>query len=154
MPQISVHSPVGDLTLFEHDGRIVALEWGWVEDQEETPVLVEARRQLEDYFAGDRRDFDLPLDPAGGTAFQNKVWAAMRAIPAGQVRTYGDLATELGSSARAVGTACGRNPLPILIPCHRVVAASGRLGGYSGWEGTDTKKRLLALEGAALPTLV
>lgn len=153
MPQLSLHSPVGELTLFEHDGRIVALEWGWVEDQEPTPVLEEARRQLEEYFSGDRQAFDLPLDPAGGTAFQGRVWAAMRAIPFGTVRTYADLAAEVGSSARAVGTACGRNPLPILIPCHRVVGAGGRLGGYSGWEGTDTKKRLLALEGTALPAL-
>lgn len=154
MSQISLHSPVGDLTLFEHDGKIVAVEWGWVEDQDETALLTEARRQLEDYFAGDREAFDLPLDPAGGTAFQMRVWNAMRSIPFGHVRTYGDLAAELGTSSRAVGTACGRNPLPILIPCHRVVGTGGRLGGYSGWEGTDTKKRLLALEGAALPALV
>lgn len=154
MAQISLHSPVGDLTVFAFDDTIVALEWGWVEDQDETPLLAEARRQIEAYFAGDRETFDLPLDPAGGTAFQRKVWALMQAIPFGQVRTYGDVATELNSSPRAIGTACGRNPLPILIPCHRIVGTGGRLGGYSGLEGLDTKKRLLALEGALTPGLV
>lgn len=151
MPQCSLHSPVGDLTLFEDDGALVALDWGWVEEQGETPLLAEARRQLDAYFAGDRTDFDLPLSPVGGTAFQNRVWQIMRAIPYGAVRTYGELAAELSSSARAIGGACGRNPLPILIPCHRVVGRNGALGGYSGMEGTDTKKRLLMLEGAALP---
>lgn len=151
MSQISLHSPVGDLTLFEADGAIVAVEWGWVPDQEESPVLVETRRQLEAYFCGDLTAFSLPLDPAGGTTFQRRVWQAMASIPYGHTRTYGDIAADLGSSARAVGGACGKNPLPILIPCHRIVGRNGSLGGYTGSEGTDTKKRLLLLEGATLP---
>lgn len=147
MSQLSFHSPHGDLTVSEDDGHIVALDWGWSSWQQETPLLIEAKRQLDAYFDGDRRDFDLPLAPTG-TAFQKAVWAALRQIPYGAVRTYGDLAATLKTHARAVGLACGRNPLPILIPCHRILAASGALGGYSGGEGPETKAALLRLEGA------
>lgn len=150
MPQISLHSPVGDLTLFEDAGAIVAVEWGWVEDQGETGLLTEARRQLDAYFAGDLTAFSLPLAPAGGTPFQRRVWQALAAIPYGGLRTYGDVATDLGSSPRAVGGACGRNPLPILIPCHRVISRDGSLRGYTGCDGLETKERLLRLEGAPL----
>lgn len=128
----------------------MAVEWGWVPDQEESPLLLEARQQLDAYFVGDLTSFNLPLDPVGGTAFQRRVWQAMTSIPYGHTRTYGEVAADLGSSARAVGGACGRNPLPILIPCHRIVGRNGSLGGYTGLEGTDTKKRLLMLEGVAL----
>ena len=147
-PQLSLHSAFGDLTLSESDGAIVALDWGWAPRQSETPLLEKARAALERYLLGDAESFDLPLEPAG-TAFQIRVWQAMRHIPAGEVRTYGALATELSSGARAVGTACGANPIPILIPCHRVVAANG-LGGYSGDGGLATKTALLRLEGARL----
>ena len=148
MAYLSFPSPLGDLTLFEENGSLVAVEWGRTEDGGETPLLVEARQQLLDYFAGRRRDFDLPLNPMG-TPFQKSVWALMRAIPFGQVDTYGALAERLATSPRPVGTACGRNPLPILIPCHRVVGATGKLGGYSGIDGVETKKFLLSLEGAS-----
>lgn len=151
MSQISLHSPVGDLTLFEYDGAIVAVEWGWVPDQEESPLLAEAQRQLDAYFCGDLMTFDLPLNPAGGTAFQHKVWQAMTRIPYGHTRTYSDVADELGSSPRAVGGACGKNPLPILIPCHRIIGRNGSLRGYTGSDGIDTKKRLLLLEGVTVP---
>ena len=147
-PQLSLHSAFGDLTLSEADGAIVALDWGWAPRQSETPLLNKARAALDRYFTGHAEDFDLPLEPAG-TPFQNRVWQAMRRIPAGEVRTYGALAAELSSAARAVGMACGANPIPILIPCHRVVAASG-LGGYSGDGGLTTKTALLRLEGALL----
>lgn len=150
MPQLSLHSPIGDLTISEEDGRIVALDWGWGCRQEPTPLLEAAVAQLEDYFDGRRRDFDLPLAPHG-TAFQRRVWDALRAIPFGEVRRYADLATAVGSAPRAVGMACGRNPLPIIIPCHRVVAGSGGLGGYSGMDGIETKRALLTLEGVLLP---
>ncbi|MEX1147576.1 MAG: methylated-DNA--[protein]-cysteine S-methyltransferase, partial [Sphingomonadales bacterium] len=119
MPQLSLHSPVGDLTVHEHGGAIVSLDWGWVPDQQETPLLVRARDRLQAYFDGDTGPFDLPLDPPG-TAFQKRVWAALTLIPAGTVRTYGELAREIGSQPRAAGMGCARNPLPILIPCHRV----------------------------------
>ena len=100
------------------------------------------------YFDGDPVDFDLPLNPAG-SGFQRRVWKAMCDIPAGGTETYGRLAGRIDGIARAVGTACGKNPIPIIIPCHRVVAASG-LGGYSGDGGLDTKVALLRLEGALL----
>ncbi len=148
MPQLSMHSPIGDLTVSEENGAIVALDWGWGRDQETTPLLQRARDQLNAYFDGDPVDFDLPLNPAG-SAFQRRVWKAMCDIPAGGTETYGSLAGRIEGIARAVGTACGKNPIPIIIPCHRVVAANS-LGGYSGDGGLDTKVALLRLEGALL----
>jgi methylated-DNA-[protein]-cysteine S-methyltransferase len=108
-----------------------------------------ARAQLEEYFAGRRREFDLPLAPHG-TPFQHRVWEALRAIPFGAVRTYGDIARDIGQplAMRAVGQANGKNPLPIVIPCHRVIAGDGTIGGYSS--GLHIKHRLLALEGVEL----
>ena len=108
-----------------------------------------AARQLEEYFAGRRRSFDLPLGPAG-TPFQVSVWLALETIPYGQTVTYAELAGRVGRprACRAVGQANGANPLPIVYPCHRVVAAGGRLGGYGG--GLDVKRRLLCLESAGL----
>lgn len=150
MPQLSLHSPVGDLTVSAEAGAIVALDWGWGRDQTETPLLIEARRQLHAYFDTKQAGFDLPLAPAA-SRFQERVRAALLAIPRGEMRTYGDMAQSLGSSPRAVGMGLARNPLPILVPCHRVVAASGRLGGYSGEGGADTKAQLLAMEGAIEP---
>lgn len=148
MPQLSLHSPVGDLTVSEENGAIVALDWGWGRDQDTTPLLRRARDLLNAYFDGDATDFDLPLEPAG-SPFQRRVWTAMCEIPAGGTETYGSLADRIDGIARAVGTACGRNPIPIIIPCHRVVAANG-LGGYSGDGGLETKVALLRLEGALL----
>ena len=146
MSQLSLHTPVGDLTLSADDGKLVAVDWGWGRDQTHTALLDEAKAQLEAYFDGALKTFDLPLAPFG-TPFQQSVWRLMTKIPYGKTRTYGELAKKLGASARAVGTACGRNPLPILIPCHRILAANGGLGGYSGEGGLDTKTALLRLEG-------
>jgi methylated-DNA-[protein]-cysteine S-methyltransferase len=151
MPQLSMLSPVGELTVSEEDGRVVAVDWGWGRDQAETPLLRAARDQLEAYFDGALTAFDLPLAPAG-TAFHRAVWRAICRIPYGSTRTYGELADELDGIARAVGTACGANPIPVIIPCHRVLAANG-LGGYSGAGGVATKQALLRLEGALPPTL-
>ena len=148
MPQLSLHSNVGDLTLSEEDGAIVALDWGWGRDQSETPLLLRARTQLEAYFDGTRLTFDLPLAPVG-TPYHRKVWAALCDIPAAATRTYGAIAAIAGGSARSVGTANGRNPIPIIIPCHRVIASNG-IGGYSGGDGLPTKRYLLALEARAL----
>jgi methylated-DNA-[protein]-cysteine S-methyltransferase len=139
-----MHSPVGDLTLFAEDEQIVALEWGWGSVQAPSPVLLRAKAALEAYFDGEGLSDDLPLNPAG-TAYRQKVWAALRQIPAGETRSYGDIAAVAGGSARAVGGANAANPIPILIPCHRVLGASG-LGGYSGGEGLETKRALLELE--------
>ena len=149
MPQLSLHTPLEDLTLSEEDGAIVALDWGRGRDQESSPLLLRARDQLQDYFDGTRSSFDLPLAPHG-TAFQRKVWDALCTIPAGQTRTYLDIAQQVGCrAARAIGQANGANPIPILIPCHRVVGANGSLGGYSGGEGAATKRYLLDLERSA-----
>ena len=111
----------------------------------ETPLLQEAEEQLNEYFAGVRREFDLPL-AAKGTAFQQTVWTQLRKIPYGEVRTYGQLAAALGNpkAGRAVGSACHRNPLCIVVPCHRVIGADGSLTGYA--EGLDIKEYLLELE--------
>lgn len=148
MSHIAFNSPIGPLAIFEADGAIVAVDWGWPAESDvpPSPLLETARHQFEEYFAGRRRAFDLPLAPAG-TPFQRKVWQALTAIPFGAVRSYGDLARELGTAPRALGGACGRNPIPILIPCHRVLGADCGLGGYSGMDGIATKRFLLRLEG-------
>lgn len=143
----SLMTPVGDLTLFEADDALCVVEWGTGPQGTETPLLKEAKAQLSAYFKGQLTEFDLPLDPMG-TDHQKQVWAIMQTIPYGQSFTYGQIATLIGSSPRAVGGACGRNPLPILIPCHRVMGQSGKLTGYSGGEGLDTKQRLITLEQA------
>jgi methylated-DNA-[protein]-cysteine S-methyltransferase len=148
MPQLSLHAPVGDLTLSEEDGAIVALDWGWGRDQTETPLLLDAREQMHAYFDGERLEFTLPLAPRG-TDYRRRVWAALCRIPPGATRTYGDIAREAGGSARSVGGANARNPIPILIPCHRVVAGNG-FGGYSGGDGLPTKHYLLDLESRML----
>src|SRR5690606_26909033 len=110
-------------------------------------VLLETRRQLEEYFAGTRRDFELPLSPQG-TQFQRNVWRTLAAIPYGRTWSYRDLAQRIGrpSAMRAVGAANGRNPLPIVLPCHRVIGADGSLTGFGG--GLPTKAFLLRLEGS------
>ena len=114
---------------------------------EETPVLAEGRRQLLEYLAGERREFDLPLAPAG-TPFQRLVWEALQTIPWGKTRSYGEIARQIGrpKACRAVGMANHHNPIPILIPCHRVVGADGSLTGYAG--GVELKEALLRLEQA------
>jgi methylated-DNA-[protein]-cysteine S-methyltransferase len=144
LPQLSLHSPVGDLTLSQEEDGLVALDWGWGRDQSETELLCRGRQQLHEYFDGSRVFFDLNLTPHG-TAYQRRVWDVLCAMPPGQTRTYAEVAVMAGGSARAVGGAMARNPLPIFIPCHRVVASNGP-GGYSGGEGLPTKSFLLALE--------
>ena len=144
MPQLSLHTPLGALTLSEEDGAIVALDWGWGRDQTETQLLGRGRAQLHAYFDSTLRRFDLPLAPAG-SPYRQRIWAALARIPFGQTRSYADIAQDAGGSARSVGGANGANPIPIIIPCHRVVAANG-LGGYSGGDGLRTKRYLLALE--------
>lgn len=144
MPHLSMHSPVGDLTIFEQDDAIVALDWGWAPNQEASPLLTHARAQLDAYFDRKLQFFDLPLRPYG-TPYQSAVWQALTDIPFGQIRSYQAIARIAGGSARSVGQANGRNPIPIIIPCHRVVAET-HVGGYSGGEGLPTKMWLLALE--------
>ena len=158
MPHTTVQSLVGDLTVFEEDEKIVSLDWGRAENAlgdgtqngNATPVLKEAARQLGAYFAGKLKSFDLPLDPPG-TLFQKNICKQMLAIPYGETRTYGDIARDLRTSPRPVGNACGYNPIPVIIPCHRVLSNAG-LGGYSGHGGLDTKQLLLHIEGVQLET--
>ena len=153
MTIVCIDSPVGRLAL-ESDGEALAsVRWlsagESVRARRRSPVLSQAARQLERYFAGKLRCFDLPL-AIGGTAFQQRVWTMMRDIPFGETATYGGIAMALGSGPRAVGMACGRNPLPIVVPCHRVLGSGGTEGGYSGGRGLATKRQLLALEGVVL----
>lgn len=146
MTQLAVNSPLGTLTITEDDGHIISLDWGRPMDSAETPLLREAAAQLDAYFDRTLRAFDLPLAPPG-TAFQESVWKALGNIPWGETVSYGQLAAAVGTSPRAIGGACGMNPIPIIIPCHRVLSANGGLGGYSGQDGVETKAMLLRLEG-------
>ena len=143
---LSLATPIGHLILEEDRGALVAVRWGDGVGGNGSPLLAEAARQLDAYFAGGLTEFDLPLR-AAGSAFERRVWAEMARIPYGETRCYGDLAAAIGSAPRAVGGACGRNPIPIVVPCHRVLAKSG-LGGYSGAGGLKTKQTLLSLERA------
>ena len=151
-----VASPIGKLKLVASDKGLVAVLWekenpGRVRLNElledpSHPVLCKTERQLEEYFAGSRQSFSLPLDMRG-TRFQNQVWEALLAIPFGETRSYGQLANQLGNpkATRAVGAANGRNPIAIVVPCHRVIGFSGKLTGFAG--GLEAKAHLLALEG-------
>ena len=147
MPCLFYDSPIGPMTLVQEGEALVRLDFDVPSQPEEaTPLLLEACRQLREYFAGERKAFALPLAPAG-TEFQKKVWAALRDIPWGETRSYGDIARAIGkpTACRAVGMANGRNPLPIFIPCHRVIGTNGSITGYSG--GLEKKRFLLRLEG-------
>jgi methylated-DNA-[protein]-cysteine S-methyltransferase len=153
---VTVPSPVGPLTIVAEEGQVTGLymdaqrhapgpeAFGLPADPAEEP-FAGAAAQLRAYFDGELTEFDLPLSPAG-TEFQRRVWAGLRAIPYGETVTYGELARRLGSPAasRAVGLANGKNPIAIVVPCHRVIGSDGSLTGYGG--GLDRKRFLLALE--------
>lgn len=145
----SFDSPLGLMTIKASDGDIVRVKWGAPAPRmnSEASELVEAMHQLKAYFAGQLTMFDLPLR-VEGTDFQRDVCRAMSNIPFGETRTYGDLARDIGVSAQAIGNACGANPIPVIIPCHRVLGASS-LGGFSGSGGIESKVWLLRHEGAA-----
>jgi len=145
-----VDSPIGPLTLTAEDRALIAIDFGAPPGYADgipsaDPVLAETARQLEAYFAGELRDFDLPLRPSG-SPFQLGVWRALADIPYGETVSYGELAVRIGqpSAARAVGRANGRNPIAVVVPCHRVVGADGTLTGYAG--GLVRKADLLAIE--------
>lgn len=154
-----MESPIGDLRLVERDGAITQIEFSPFRDgdgrprgerDDAHPVLVEAARQLAAYFAGDLTVFDLPLAPVGSD-FQQSVWKELQLIPHGETASYGEIALRLGktnAASRAVGLANGSNPIPIVIPCHRVIGANGTLTGYAG--GLPRKQQLLELEQDAL----
>lgn len=150
-----IESPVGKLKLVATDKALVAILWekdrprrvrlGEMVADFRHPVLVETELQLREYFSGKRKTFSIALDMRG-TRFQKEVWEALLAIPFGETRSYGQLAKQLGNprATRAVGAANGRNPISIIVPCHRVVGSSGKLTGFAG--GLETKARLLSLE--------
>ena len=153
-------SPVGDLRIVERDGAIVAIEFSPFQQpadgrplgarQDDHPLLAEAVRQLDAYFVRDLKEFDLPLAPVG-TDFQRRVWQQLQLIGYGHTASYGEVAGRLGmtnAASRAVGLANGRNPIPIVVPCHRVIGANGTLTGYAG--GLERKQTLLSLEQDAL----
>lgn len=139
-------SPVEPLTVIIDGEAISGLRWG-AAPSPFSDLGRSAVAQLTEYFGGNRRAFDLPLAPRA-SAFQARFYDALCAIPFGETRTYGDIAADLGVSAQAIGQACGANPIPILIPCHRVLATNS-LGGFSGGGGIEAKVALLRLEGAA-----
>ena len=146
MPQFTMGSPAGLLTVTEENGAITSLHFGGErETPPQTPLLQETQRQLTAYFSGTLREFDLPLAPKG-TPFQRAVWQALQEIPFGEVRSYGEIAAAIGkpNACRAVGMACHVNPIAIVVPCHRVVGKSGALTGYAA--GVERKRVLLALE--------
>ncbi|HEX2890904.1 methylated-DNA--[protein]-cysteine S-methyltransferase [Vineibacter terrae] len=146
-----VGSPVGGLEVEATREAITAVRW--VDDTADADaasgLLAEARQQLVAYFAGRLKVFDLPLAPAG-SPFERDIWRLMCDIPYGQTMTYGEMADAVGGVARAVGTACGSNPIPLIIPCHRVLGAGNRMVGYSGRGSVETKRWLLVHEGKLL----
>jgi methylated-DNA-[protein]-cysteine S-methyltransferase len=154
-----VDSPIGPLRLVERDGAVTQIEFSPFresdgrprgERDDAHPVLVETARQLAAYFAGDLTAFDLPLAPVGSD-FQQRVWKELQLIEYGETASYGEIAMRLGktnAASRAVGLANGSNPIPIVIPCHRVIGANGTLTGYAG--GLERKQQLLELEQDAL----
>lgn len=147
---ISFPSPIGPLTVFAENNAIIVIESGKAPgESSDDPLLVEARDQIDAYFDGKLGKFDLALNP-DGTPRQKEIWATMNRISYGTTMTYGELATMIGSSARAVGGACGANPIPIVQPCHRVIGAQNALTGFSFAGGAETKYQLLKLEGAML----
>lgn len=141
----TLHTPFGPVSLRERDGVLIALDWAPGREAP-SPLVAEGLHQLAEYFDGKRAAFDLPLD--WGQGIHAQVRHAMAAIPLGETRTYGEIARQIGAPPQAVGQACGANPLPILIPCHRVLGRN-TLGGFSAPGGVETKVALLRFEGAA-----
>ena len=146
MPSASLDTPIGPLTVDARDGEIFRVRWVDDPSGAMTPELQAAVDQLGRYFEGVLEEFNLPLR-VNGSEFQRAVCDAIYAIPLGETRTYGDLADALGVPAQAIGGACGGNPIPVIIPCHRVLGAS-TLGGFSGMGGVETKVWLLRHEKA------
>ncbi|MFT4177656.1 MAG: methylated-DNA--[protein]-cysteine S-methyltransferase [Luteolibacter sp.] len=152
----TMKSPVGELTLVASERGLAAILWedddaervrlGPLESSPSHPVLCQAERQLTDYFAGKLKKFTVPLDFISGTGFQKNVWAALTTIPFGETRSYAQIAVQIGSpkAVRAVGAANGKNPISIIVPCHRVIGSNGKLTGFAG--GLEMKAQLLKLE--------
>ena len=150
-----IRSPTGNIAIHADGAAVTKVFWTGEQLQpptgnpEDMAVVAAAAGQIDAYFRDASTVFDLPLR-ATGNDFEHAVWRAMQAIPSGRTASYGDLGQTVGRPARAVGGACGRNPIPIVVPCHRVIAADGRLTGFSGGDGVETKRWLLRHEGALL----
>jgi methylated-DNA-[protein]-cysteine S-methyltransferase len=142
----TTNSTLGPLTLFAAANNIIALEFGSVAKNKPTPILKEAITQLKAYLNGQLTHFNLPIKTSG-TDFQQAVWDHILKIPYGTTLSYGALAQKLKSAPRAIGAACGKNPIPIIVPCHRVLAANYKIGGFSVGDGISTKASLLRIEG-------
>jgi methylated-DNA-[protein]-cysteine S-methyltransferase len=142
-----IDSPIGDLTLAVDDIGLCRLRFGSADRPVDAdPLLTETAEQLKAYFAGELQEFTVPLSVRGGSDFERAVWAQLGRIPYGEMQTYGDVAKIVGDAgaARAVGVACNRNPIAVVLPCHRVVGAGGKMVGFGG--GIPTKRHLLELE--------
>lgn len=141
-------SPLGKISLLSEDGKLFALDFGELAQQNPEDILFEAEEQLREYFAGKRTSFQLPLQ-MNGTAFQKDVWKALQQIPYGKCVSYADIAriSGHGKAFQAVGSAVGKNPIPIIVPCHRVVNSNGEIGGFSC--GLDKKRALMDIENIA-----
>ena len=148
MNAVQIRTPIGHLTLTEVGGYLVQVRWRDATTSDSSPLLEEAARQIAAYLAGHLKSFDLPLAPAASATAQT-AREVMLAVSYGTTATYGELAARTGTSPREFGQQCGANPLPIIVPCHRVLSARG-LGQYSGGDGPRTKAWLLALEGSVL----
>ena len=145
-------SPIGGLRLHADGDKLVAIDFDAVDDggRDDNATLDSAERQLNEYFAGERTEFDVPLS-AQGTEFQHRVWDELVKVPFGETASYGEISQRLGldrRGPRAVGMANGRNPIPIIVPCHRIIGADGSMTGYAG--GLDKKIQLLGIESPAL----
>lgn len=148
---LSFATAIGPITLKEEDGTLVSVLFSRAGGNDSTPLLEEAKRQILEYMEGKRKVFDLPLT-FHGTEFQKKVWMAIHEIPYGEVRSYGELASSIHTKGyQALGSACGKNPLPIIVPCHRVISGDGTIGGFSA--DMAIKKHLLRKEGAVVKGL-
>ena len=149
---LSFSTSVGWITLFEKSKKIISLEWGKVKLQTESHLLKAAKVEIIEYFNKERKKFSMPLNPTG-TNYQQTVWAIIEKIPYGETRTYGEIANQTNSAPRPIGGACSKNPIPIIIPCHRVMGTKNKLTGFSGGFGVQTKQSLIKLESQVKHTL-
>ncbi len=151
---ITFRSPIGLVRVYESNGKVTSIDLalsGAKESSSTNPTLVQAKKEIDSYFAGTLTKFTMPVDLTKGTPFQRAVWKEINKIKFGQVKTYADIARAIGKplAARAVGGAVGSNPIPLVIGCHRVLGSNGKITGYSGGKGIPTKRILLKLEGIA-----
>ena len=154
MKSVCIHSPAGCMRIYASERGVTQIDFLEALEPEETtddPILLQAISELHEYFAGERKDFSVAIDLQTGTPFQREAWDRLRAIPYGKTISYGEQAAAMGrpKAVRAVGGANGKNPIPVIVPCHRVLSSLGKLHGFSG--GLDLKRYLLNVEGLSVP---